>query len=235
LPNRREDSERTCIVTRAAAPVDALIRFVVAPDGSVVPDFRRRLPGRGMWVTARADCVATAEKRRLFARAHGGPVKVEAGLAERVEKGFAAGAFAALSMARKAGTVVSGFAKVEAALDKGNVIALIHAAEAAPDGVAKLDAAGRRRENEGKLAVIRCFTSEQLDLAFGRPNVIHAALLAGSASRNLMARVEAWLAYRGDKRPEGDLPRRPPKRELPETELPETELTEFVSSGQRDE
>ncbi len=209
MPNRPEDPERTCIVTRAAAPTDALIRFVVAPDGTVVPDFRRRLPGRGMWVTARADCVAAAEKRRLFARAHGGPVKVEPGLADRVEKGLAAGALAALSMARKAGGVVAGFAKVEAALDKGDVIALIHAAEAAPDGVAKLDAAARRRGGEGKPAIIRCFTGEQLDLAFGRPNVIHAALLAGPASRNLMARVGAWLAYRGDERPEGDFARRP--------------------------
>jgi predicted RNA-binding protein YlxR (DUF448 family) len=230
LSNRREDPERTCIVTRATAPADALIRFVVAPDGSVVPDFRRRLPGRGMWVTARADCVALAEKRRLFARAHGGPVKIEPGLADRVGKGLAAGALAALSMARKAGGVVTGFAKVEAALAKGDVIALIHAAEAAPDGVSKLDAAGRRRGVEGKLAVIRCFTGEQLDLAFGRPNVIHAALLAGSASRNLMVRVEAWLAYRGDERPEGDLAHRPPKRELTERGL-----TEFMSSGQREE
>jgi predicted RNA-binding protein YlxR (DUF448 family) len=230
LPKRPEDPERTCIVTRATAPADALIRFVVAPDGTVVPDFRRRLPGRGMWVTARAECVATAEKGRLFARAHGGPVKIEPGLADRVEKGFAAGALAALSMARKAGSVVTGFAKVEAALAKEDVIALIHAAEAAPDGVSKLDAAVRRRGDAEKPAVIRCFTGEQLDLAFGRPNVIHAALLAGSASRNLMARVEAWLAYRGDERPEGDFSRGPPKRELTEREL-----TESMSSGQREE
>lgn len=228
MADRREDSERTCIVTRAEAPVDALIRFVVAPDGAVVPDFRRRLPGRGMWVTARAECVATAEQKRLFARVHGGPVKVEPGLAGRVEKGFEAGALGALSMARKAGGVVCGFAKVEAALAKDDVIALIHAAEAAPDGVAKLDAAARRRAAEAKPAVIRCFTGEQLDLAFGRSNVIHAALLAGPASRNLMARVEAWLAYRGDAHT-GDPAREPPRRET--TEL---EPTEIVSPGQRE-
>ena len=96
------------------APVDTLIRFVVAPDGAVVPDFRRRLPGRGIWVTARADHVETAERRRLFARVHGGPVNIEPGLANRVEQGLASAALAALSLARKGGTVVSGFAKVEA-------------------------------------------------------------------------------------------------------------------------
>jgi len=194
----RRETERTCIVTRAPAPVDALIRFVVAPDGEVVPDFRRRLPGRGIWVTARADHVEAAEKRRLFARAHGGPVKITPGLAGRVEKGLSDAAVAALSLARKAGTAVAGFAKVETALARGDVIALIHAAEAAPDGVTKLAAAARRRDPAGRLAVLRMFGGSDLDLAFGRANVIHAALLAGPASENLLARAEAWRAFRGD-------------------------------------
>ncbi len=198
MPGRHQDTERTCIVTRAAAPVDALIRFVVAPDGQVVPDFRRRLPGRGLWVTASASAVEAAEKKRLFARAHGGPVTVEPGLAARVERGLAASAEAALSFARKAGEAVVGFAKVEAAIAGGDVVALIHASEAAPDGIAKLAGAFRRRHGAGKGAVIRCFTGEQLDLAFGRTNVIHAALLAGPASQNLMTRVDSWLAYRGE-------------------------------------
>jgi predicted RNA-binding protein YlxR (DUF448 family) len=198
VPHRRRDPERTCIVTRAAAPVDTLIRFVVAPDGEVVHDLRRRLPGRGIWVTAKADHVETAERKRLFARAHGGPVKLEPGLAGRVEKSLADAALSALSLARKAGTAVAGFAKVEAALARKEVVALIHAAEAGPDGVGKLAAAARRRDPDAQPAVIRSFTGAELDLAFGRPNVIHAALLAGPASGNLLARIEAWRAFRCD-------------------------------------
>ncbi len=226
MPDRRNDLERTCIVTRAAAPVDALIRFVVAPDGEVVPDFRRRLPGRGLWVTARAAAVESAERKRLFARAHGGPVTVEPGLADRVERGLAASAVAALSFARKAGTAVAGFSKVEAAIAGDVVVALIHAAEAAPDGIAKLAAAFRRHHSTEKLAVIRCFTGEQLDLAFGRTNVIHAALLAGPASQNLMTRVDAWLAYRSE-----------PSHAVTATGETATadEVTEFESSGPRNE
>lgn len=198
MPHRRREPERTCIVTRAVAPVDALIRFVVAPDGEVVPDLRRRLPGRGIWVTATANHVETAERKRLFARAHGGPVKLEPGLAGRVDKGLAGAALAALSLARKAGTAIAGFAKVESALARDEVVALIHAAEAGSDGVAKLAAAARRRN--AKPVVIRSFGEAELDLAFGRPNVIHAALLAGPASSNLLARIEAWRAFRGDER-----------------------------------
>ena len=84
LPRANEPSERTCVVTRRTEPVARLIRFVMAPDGSVVPDLRRRLPGRGVWITAKADYVRTAERRRLFARGFGVPVKVEPDLAERV-------------------------------------------------------------------------------------------------------------------------------------------------------
>lgn len=226
MQHRLRESERTCIVTRAAAPVDTLIRFVVAPDGAVVPDFRRRLPGRGIWVTARADHVETAERRRLFARVHGGPVNIEPGLADRVERGLASAALAALSLARKGGTVVSGFGKVEAALAHDQVIGIIHAPDAGSDGIAKLLAASRRRERTGEPVIIRCFTRAELDLAFGRTNVVHAALLAGPASRNLLIRIGAWRDYRRDEGKAGALDRRSSEIELSK---------DLASSGQRNE
>src|SRR5436309_111199 len=65
----RGAAERTCIVTRAVKPVDELIRFVVAPDGAVVADLKRRLPGRGVWVTAQRETVSEAVKRKAFGRA----------------------------------------------------------------------------------------------------------------------------------------------------------------------
>lgn len=198
MPGRNAPTERTCIVTRQTLPVDALIRFVVAPDGTVVPDLRRRLPGRGVWVTADAVHVGLAEQRKLLARAFEGGATVEPGLAERVDRLLLAAATGALSLARKAGTVVSGFGKVEAALSRDSVVGLIHAAEAAPDGLAKLESAARRRFGEAKPPVIRCFAGEDLDLAFGRANVIHAALLAGPASENLLARIRDLDRFRGN-------------------------------------
>lgn len=198
MPRRNEPSERTCIVTRQTRPVDELIRFVRAPDGSIVPDIRRKLPGRGVWVTATAEMVATAEKRRLFEKQSDEPVTVEAGLAGRIEALMLAAATGALALARKAGTLIGGFGKVESALQTEPVVGLIHAAEAGADGVSKLAAAARRRFGDGKLPVIRCFAAEDLDLAFGRTNVIHAALLAGPASDNVLARVGDLVGYRGD-------------------------------------
>jgi predicted RNA-binding protein YlxR (DUF448 family) len=185
-------------VTRQTLPVDGLVRFVADPSGEVVADLRRRLPGRGVWVTARASEVRAAERRKLFPRAFGESVKVTPGLADRLADQLRSSAVAALSLARKAGAVVAGFAKVEAALARGEVAALIHAAEAGEDGVAKLAGAARRAGLGESLPVIRSYTGEQLDLAFGGTNVVHAALLAGRASDNVLSRVKALATYLGE-------------------------------------
>jgi predicted RNA-binding protein YlxR (DUF448 family) len=194
----REDKapERTCIVTREAKAADELIRFVVAPDGEVVPDIRRKLPGRGAHVTATAAFVATAERKHLFAKVFDGRVTVAAGLADRVERLLADAAVQGLSLARKAGTAVFGYSKVEKALARGTVVGLIHAAEASDDGIAGLGAAARRAG--ATPTVVRAFTGEQLDLAFGRTNAIHAALLAGPASEHALARIRDLVRYRGE-------------------------------------
>jgi uncharacterized protein len=203
VSGRNAPTERTCVVTRQTLPADALIRFVLAPDGTVVPDLRRRLPGRGVWVTADAVHVATAERKGLLTRAFDGPARVEPGLAEWVERLLLSAATGALALARKAGALVGGYGKVEAALARDAVVALIHAAEAGADGAAKLDSAARRRFGEGGLPVIRSLSAEDLDLAFGRTNVIHAALLAGPASSNLLARIRDLDRFRGNRAPHG--------------------------------
>jgi predicted RNA-binding protein YlxR (DUF448 family) len=195
MTRKDEATERTCIVTREALPADALVRFVLSPEGEVVPDLRRRLPGRGVWVTASADKVAVAERKHLFARGFGEPARVAPGLADRVGELLRQGAVAALSLARKAGTAVSGFAKVEAALEKGGVVALIHAAGTDGDSAGKLDRAARRRKPD--MPVIGLYAGQELDLAFGRPNVVHAALLVGPASDNVLARLRYLARYLG--------------------------------------
>jgi predicted RNA-binding protein YlxR (DUF448 family) len=197
VPPRNEPATRTCIVTREALPTERLIRFVAAPDGAVVPDLRRRLPGRGVWVTADADHVRRAEKKRLFARGLEADVHVEPGLADRVSGLLREAALSSLSLARKAGELTTGFGKVEAALRDKPVVALIHAAEAGDDGMAKLDALARRRAegNGGNLPILRIFEGGELDLALGRTNVIHAALLAGPAGNNALNRVRALVDF----------------------------------------
>ena len=150
-PGRRVP-QRTCIVTRVVQPPEAMIRFVRGPDGSVVPDLRAKLPGRGAWISARRDAVATAVRKNLFPRAFKGPAQAGPDLPDRIVVGLREDLRQAIAMANKAGCVVAGFSKVEAAIGgQPGAVALIHAAEASPDGRRKIAAALYRRHGEAML------------------------------------------------------------------------------------
>lgn len=204
----RSATVRMCAVTRQVRPIDELIRFVVSPQSEVLADLKRKLPGRGLWVTASRQTVAEAVKRHQFSKGFKREVRVAPTLAADTEALLVRGAIDALAMAAKAGQVVAGFSKVEGALEgafkgpsKGPAVhALIHASDGAPDGIRKLDAIVRQNtgnlEESSPFPVVTALTSEQLDLALGRSNVIHAALLAGPASKTFLSRSQILVRYR---------------------------------------
>ena len=196
-PQSRE-RERMCVLTREVRPVADLIRFVVGPDGAAVPDLKSKLPGRGVWVTATQDALAEAVKRKALVRGFKREVRLNADLVTQTGQLLEQAVLDALAMVGKAGLVATGFGKAEAALTDENekIIGLIHAAEAAPDGVRKLGTALRRRDSGDQVAVITSLTTAQLDLALGRPNVVHAALLAGPASGTFLARLRRLERFR---------------------------------------
>ncbi|WP_065752509.1 RNA-binding protein [Bradyrhizobium paxllaeri] len=193
---------RMCAVSREVRGIDELIRFVVAPSGDVVPDLKRKLPGRGLWVSASRRTVAEAVRRHQFSRGFKRDVRVAATLPADTEALLERSCTEALAMAAKAGQVISGFAKVQGLLEQGRADVLIHASDGAADGIRKLDAiAGQRGRNVGEsrdLPVVTALTSAQLDLALGRSNVIHAALLAGPASKTFLSRCQILVRYRTD-------------------------------------
>jgi uncharacterized protein len=200
----RSATMRMCAVTRAVRPIDELIRFVVAPSGEVMADLKRKLPGRGLWVSASHQAVAEAVRRHQFSKGFKRDVRVAPTLAGDTEQLLVRSATDALAMAAKAGQVVSGFGKVEDALKPRQahtpVQALIHASDGAADGIRKLDAMVRQNaginDESREIPVVTALTSEQLDLALGRSNVIHAALLAGPASRTFLTRSQILVRYR---------------------------------------
>ena len=197
-------TERFCAATRTVKPVDDMIRFVLGPDG-VVPDLKRKLPGRGIWITATRAAIADAVARKAFARSFKRDVRVAPDLPDLTERLLVRAALDALAIAGKAGGAVAGFAKVEAALTRDRVVALIHAAEAKRDGVNKLTGILRQRPDADDVATVTALTSEQLDLALGRSNVVHAALLAGTASTTFLARFHRLERFRtGDPGRSGD-------------------------------
>jgi len=191
-------TERSCALTRDLKPVSDMIRFVVGPAGEAVPDIKRKLPGRGIWVTATRAAIDEAVKRNVFARGFKRDVRVARELAADIERLLERAAIDALAIVGKSGSVVSGFAKVDVALGRDGVLALIHATEAATDGKRKLNAALHRKTSEKtrEIAVIEAFSGSQLDLALNRPNVVHAALLAGPGAETFLARVVRLERFR---------------------------------------
>lgn len=208
LTSARAPLARLCLATREVTPVEEMIRFVVGPDGAVVPDLSRKLPGRGAWVTATRASLETAIKRRAFGRAFRGKGEAKDGLTDLVEALLLADVRAALSLANKAGQVVTGTMKVETALLSGQAAVLVHAADARPDGVRKLDGTARRAHatltddamgaNRRDVAVIDCLTGVELDLALGRSNVVHAALLAHPTTAGFLARCRRLVRWQTD-------------------------------------
>lgn len=190
-------NDRTCIVLREAGDPEGLIRFVAAPDGTVTPDLRRKLPGRGVWVTGRRSTVEEAVRRKLFARGLRREVKAPATLAADIDRMLEDAALSALSLARKAGSVVTGFSKVEATIRSRAALAVLGASDGAADGKRKLEqAAYSTYIGEGGLPFFDDFSGEQLDVALGADNVVHAGILESGAGRNLVGRIQALRRYR---------------------------------------
>lgn len=202
LSGARKGVERLCVATRAVRPVEDMLRLVAAPDGKVVPDVERKLPGRGVWITATRDAVERALRERAIQRAFRGDAEVDAELPALIGRLLERSALEGLSLANKSGQVVTGAGKVEAALNAGDVALLIHASDAQPDGVRKLDALARAAGE--RLPVLRAFRGEQLDLALGRPNVVHAALLAHPAGAGFLGRCLRLDRWRNGETAVGD-------------------------------
>jgi len=191
--------ERTCIVTRTVCSPEKLIRFVAGPDGMVVPDIKNKLPGRGVWVTAERELVNQAVKNKLFARGLKTQIKADENLGQMVDDLLTQTALGALGFAKKAGETLTGAGKVDDAVRSGKTIAILHAHDGAEDGLRKLTqaahAAGEIRKR--KVKVWRIFSSDEMNMALGATNVIHAALMKGGAAENCLLRVAQLTEYRG--------------------------------------
>lgn len=192
------DPLRTCVVTRRQLPVEDLIRFVADPSGAIVPDISCRLPGRGVWVSLDRKAVETAVRTRAFNRGLKREVKVPAELPDIVENLLVRRALEALSLANKAGLVSTGFTKIDAGIVGGKVAALLHSADAGDDGVEKLDRRYRAmcRDLDRPPQILRDFANDQMSLAIGRANVVHAALTKGGAAQFFLKQAGRLQRYR---------------------------------------
>lgn len=186
---KAEETERRCIVTREAQPRFGLIRFVVAPDGLLVPDLAEKLPGRGIWVSADRASLEEAVNKKLFAKAARAQVSVPEGFVDLIETGLAKRVVHLVSLARKAGAAVCGFEKVKGWLADGHARILLQASDGSERGKGKLwTPEGGRWFGH--------LTSAELGLAFGRESVIHGALASGGLSSRVVEDAAKLMGVR---------------------------------------
>ncbi|KPB01929.1 RNA-binding protein [Ahrensia marina] len=196
--NASDMNDRKCIVTGQSGDAEALMRFVVGPNDQVVPDLKRNLPGRGCWVRAERTYIEQAVAKRLFARGLKQNVVVQDDLPELVDELLKKAALGSLGLARKAGMAIFGSTQVGKAVRAGKALAVLHSSSAAPDGVRKITQARRATVHLGgpKIESFTLFGTEEMDLAFGGGNVIHAAILDAGPGAATLKKLKALKLYR---------------------------------------
>ena len=189
--------ERRDLVSGEVMPEERLVRFVAGPDGVVVADVARKLPGRGLWVAATREAVDLAAGKGGFSRAAKAKLSAPADLSDRVENLLKIRLLAGLGLARRAGDLILGFEKTAQAIEQGKTAWMVEASDGAQDGRRKLLQSVRRAGDAGLRAprLLGVFSSEELGLALGLGNVIHVALLAGRGAERWTADVERLSGF----------------------------------------
>ena len=206
--NGDEMRTRQCAVSRDMLSIDQLVRFVEAPDSSIVPDVKAKLPGRGVWITCRREMLVQAVKSGVFARSLKKKVTVNPELPDQLDRLLLKCVIQRLSLATKAGLVTKGFVKVAKRLEKGEFVALLHAHDGAEDGKRKLNALLNRAvidlgidEIEDEMAKyatapIDILSISELSLATGGENVVHSLIKEGGASSSFLNDLMRLKKYR---------------------------------------
>lgn len=190
----KPEKTRRCLVSGDVRPADDLIRFVIGPDGDVVPDLKAILPGRGIWVTANRALLEHAAAKNLFARSAKQAVTVPDDFVPRVEALLVKRCLEYCGLAQRAGQVVTGFEKVRAALRQKDIAVLFEASDGQDDGRKKVMHLAKALDQSPLL--IGCFNRLELGLAFGRETVVHAALETGDIAQKIQRETARLAGFR---------------------------------------
>lgn len=169
-----------------------MLRCVRAPDGRIVADPGNELPGRGIWISPTRKAVDEAVRRKLFARAARDQVEVETEFADAIEKLLLQRCLGYLGLAKRAGQLVAGFERVQAAMDGSSVRVLLVASDAGPHGRKKLAPKG----SEEAPVRVELLSRGELSLALGKENVVHAALLSGGLAARFLRECGRLAGFR---------------------------------------
>ena len=189
---KENNPNRTCIVTGEEKTKEQLLRFTLTPDNQVVPDFNKKLPGKGFYITNSRTVLEQALNKNIYKKL-GKNVTVMPNLIEIVENVLKNRALEAINLAKKAGSLITGFEKVKENLQKGKVAFIIEASDAGDDGADKIRAAAKDTE------ILTLFSVEELDQALNKVNTVHSALLKGNMADMVRSQLHRWQDFNSKK------------------------------------
>lgn len=186
-----KETERKCIATGKVKPQDELLRFVKTPDSRLVPDFNKKIPGRGLYVSNSKELLKTALEKNLFIKSIHQHLKIDDDFADMVEHLLAKKGLESLNLARKAGALVTGFEKVKEKIQNNKVSFLIEAVDAGQDGKEKM--AGLAKDIE----IISLYGTDELDKALDKVNTVYAAVLKSNISEMVYKNLKKYQTFLG--------------------------------------
>jgi len=185
-----EDTVRQCIASGETHPVGEMIRFVVGPDDEIVADVAGRLPGRGLWLSAKRDMIETAAAKRLFSKAAHRPVRIPDDLADTVSELLKRRCLDTLGLARRAGLTAVGADQVRTQAAAGQTAVLVEAADGSKGERDKMVASVRGAP------VVDVFDRHELGAAVGRDEVVHVGLAKGGLTAVFLAEAARYDGVR---------------------------------------
>lgn len=183
----------------------ALIRLALGPDGHVAPDLQAKAPGRGAWIGVSSVELAQAQAKGKLAGALRRAFKTNDivlldDMTGRIEQGLRKAFLDRLGLEARAGNLILGAEKIDAAARSGQVALLLHASDASADGSAKRDQSwrvGNDEEGSGKGGIKLPVDRDAISAALGRQNAVHVALIDKKAAERVMHHLGRWLNFNG--------------------------------------
>ena len=189
MKNMEKELERKCVVTGEIKPAEELLRFVKTPDSRLVPDFNKKLDGRGLYVSNSNTLLKKALDKNLFIKSIHLFLKIPADFLEQVEHLLYQRGLDWINLARKAGALVTGFEKVKANIEKQKVAFVIEATDAADDSSHKIEVAAQNIE------VLKVYNSADLDAALNKENTVYVAVLKNNIAKEVCRNIKRYQTF----------------------------------------
>ena len=168
------EGARRCLVTGESRPRAEMIRFVISPENTVVPDLSEKLPGSGLWVTATPESVQQATKKKLF-----GAARPALTLAADVARLLRKRCLEFLGLAKGAGITTLGETQTAAALRANKLALYLHASDAT-----------RVLDNRNSIPECALFSRDELGAAFGYDQIAYAGIAPHGLTKKVLLEIK---------------------------------------------